>query len=224
MSLSKSTLSKSTRSCRGVARAAVVGVAMVAIVAGGGVAWAKVTDNLVPTHGGPRHDEWCHKGSLNHQRVACQTDNSYVTYHRQGSLEHRDKVVVGHAIKLYRPGPLSFHHRPHAKYHGAAETDIIYQEGRVPGSDEGYTWCNDPLPKAANWYGCDQQYVRIQGGGYYKRGLACHETGHAVGLVHGKQATPPVSNQRKALRCMRKTPALHDKLGKNNRQNINQTY
>lgn len=53
------------------------------------------------------------------------------------------------------------------------------QPSNLPSSADGVTWCNDAVNGST--YGCDQQYVRIRGCGTYARGLACHETGHAIG-------------------------------------------
>ncbi|HET7386287.1 MAG TPA: hypothetical protein VFJ19_06420 [Nocardioidaceae bacterium] len=208
-----------SRPWNGVRRYVVFGFAAAAIVLSSGVAWAFVTDNLVPIHGGPL--EYCKQGSPGDQPIACQTDNAQIYYFMQSSLEQRDKDVVTHVLNTqYAPTVLDTHYDGTPKYDGSGETDIIYQEAPVPGSDDGFTWCNDPTHD----FGCDQQYVRIAGGGEYTNGLTCHETGHAVGLVHGQLANPPVSNQLTALRCMRKTVAPDDILGQNNFENIQGTY
>lgn len=219
-------LSNLNRPWKRVRHFVAVALALIVLVASGGMVWAETTDNLIPTHGGPSHDEWCHVGNKG-QGLPCQTDNRQLSYFMQGSLEHGDKVVVNRVMKTqYAPTVFVRHHPKKPKYHGSGETDIIYREHKVPSGLVGYTGCNDPLPKATRPYACDQQYVTIKGGGWYHRdGLVCHETGHAVGLTHGADANPRVSNQKMALRCMR-TPATHpdDKLGTNNQQNINQTY
>jgi hypothetical protein len=104
---------------------------------------------------------------------------------------------------------------------GSGETDIIYQEGPVPDPNVGYAWCDDPVDTA--FYRCDQQYVRIQSG-WYNQGLTCHETGHAVGLLHGLASSPNVPNDAEKLKCMKKVPPSDENLGTNNQDNINATY
>jgi hypothetical protein len=77
-------------------------------------------------------------------------------------------------------------------YSGSAETDVIYQVSTsgFSGNVIGQTWCNDAVSSTR----CDQEYVRFRAAGYVDRELACHETGHAVGLTHGPDATPAESN------------------------------
>lgn len=89
---------------------------------------------------------------------------------------------------------------------GSAETDIIYEYGSL-GGDLGVTSCNDPIGS----YRCDQHYVRYDPGEICAKfctpdntaafnHIACHETGHAVGLLHGADAG--VANNDPALLCM----------------------
>lgn len=81
------------------------------------------------------------------------------------------------------------------------------------------TWCND----AVGTFQCDQQYIRIRGNGYYTSSLTCHETGHAVGLLHGDLASPKLGKTNKVLGCMT-TPVQSEVLGKNQIENINGRY
>jgi hypothetical protein len=90
----------------------------------------------------------------------------------------------------------------------------------LPDSLDGATWCND----AADNRRCDQQYIRIRGAGHYSKGLSCHETGHAVGLVHGDQASPPKNNGDEKLGCLENPVGSGEGLQENNRENINATY
>jgi hypothetical protein len=55
--------------------------------------------------------------------------------------------------------------------------------------------------------------------------LACHETGHAVGLTHGIDAAPVESNTASELGCM-ETPdsGTRSTLGSHNRSEINSVY
>ncbi|EFL26574.1 hypothetical protein SSOG_06288 [Streptomyces himastatinicus ATCC 53653] len=53
----------------------------------------------------------------------------------------------------------------------------------------------------------------------------CHETGHAVGLSHGAQASPAVGQSDSRLGCMRNTRnADWRDLGSHNTATINATY
>lgn len=88
----------------------------------------------------------------------------------------------------------------------------------------GMYWCNDAVDNYL--YSCDQGYVRITTNtSYHRRALACHETGHAVGLLHGGNADPIVSSTDSRLGCMR-TPFDADSytLGPHNVAQINETY
>ncbi|MGQ0845246.1 MAG: hypothetical protein ACT4QF_14050 [Sporichthyaceae bacterium] len=60
-------------------------------------------------------------------------------------------------------------------------------------------------------------------------GLTCHETGHAVGLVHGEDAYDldaggTIGNQDSRLGCMMQTVPVNARLGTNQEQNINEAY
>lgn len=103
-------------------------------------------------------------------------------------------------------------------YEGGAETDIIYQQGSVPSGFDGITWCND----AVSTLNCDQHYVRFRADSF-GRALVCHESGHAVGLTHGDDASPPIPNDDPSLACM-KTVAVEDILGTHNVRQIDGTY
>jgi hypothetical protein len=76
---------------------------------------------------------------------------------------------------------------------------------------------------------CDQAYINFlyaNPSQNYARALACHETGHAVGLLHGEDAyTSGIRNDDSRLGCM-VTPVNGDLrlLGSNNVANINDVY
>ena len=189
--------------------------ALIGLLLMAGTAWAHHIDSMVPVPGAGPGNQTSNK----------QTDNAAVYYYMDSNgayeLETVDKNTVNNMLDAeYRPTVLAFHYDSTPVFSGGAETDTIWQEGAVSGSDEGTTWCDNPV----GLYACDQHYIRIEGAGTYTKGLTCHEMGHAVGLVHGLNAAPSVPNQDASLRCMRKTVAASDILGTHNRSEINETY
>ncbi len=202
--------------------AGVVAMALVPLTVAVGVAWAAVTDNMFPTLA-TSVTCWLESG-----HPPCQTDNREVYFYMDSSgeyeLESEDRATVNAAIDgEYRPTDLAFHYDSSPVFEGDAETDIIYQEGSTGLSDgaAGMTWCNALGGKP---YKCDQQYIRIRGNGDYTYARVCHETGHAVGLQHGKYSTPVLDNTDGRLGCLVTPSDGHPHLGANNRENINATY
>lgn len=180
---------------------------------GATASWGLATDNLVP---------FTAPGAVEPRSIK-QTDNKdvyfYMDSHGDYSLSASDKAVVNGMIdSQYRPTDLAFHYDSTPTFSGAAETDHIWQKGLVDGSAEGRAWCDD-----VNINVCDQHYIRIEGG-HFNQGLTCHEMGHAVGLTHGKNASPPVSQTEPELRCMRTPVSGGDVLGAHNKRMINGTY
>lgn len=113
---------------------------------------------------------------------------------------------------------------------GSAETDVIYWEssGSIVNGVAGLVACDDAVTNTK----CDQFYVYYNSSQVashathysYLEKLACHETGHTVGLLHGDQADPPVSNTHTNLRCMKKGHTHSDKVpGGHNIAEINST-
>jgi len=128
----------------------------------------------------------------------------------------------------YAPTDLSVSTVSTASYTGSAETDIIYQESQYEYGTTvwqnnliGETWCDDSVDGLR----CDQQYVRFNINVYVDLELACHETGHAVGLTHGEDAWAPESNTASELGCM-ETPDSGSRphLGSHNASQINTVY
>lgn len=195
-----------------------------------GAAWAgSVTDNIVPILAGPGNTERCTNdpdggdGSVN-----CLTDNEIVYYYMDSNgeyeLESPDRSAVTGALRNeYSPTQLVIHYDSSPKFSGSGETDIIYQEGstNLDSGTVGVTWCNDAAGTYS--YECDQQYIRIRGNGAYDLSVACHESGHAVGLTHGRDAYPSLDNEDPRLGCMIAT-GYEENLGSNNVANINSVY
>ena len=203
---------------------AIVAIAVAPLLVVAGVAWAAATDNMFPTQ---VTSSTCWEGMGN--GYPCQTDNKEVYFYMDSNgeyeLEGVDRTTVNNAIDgEYRPTDLAFHYDSSPVFEGASETDIIYQEGStgLPDSAAGMAWCNG---KGGDGLDCDQQYIRIRGNGYYTYARVCHETGHAVGLQHGDNASPPLNKHTDTrLGCMLTPSDGHPDLGANNRENINATY
>jgi hypothetical protein len=218
-----------TRSVR--RRHGLVGIlAVTGAVFAPGTAHAAAFDNIVPVlRPGDVTPSGCGAGDLS----ICLTDNSAVYYYMDSSgefeLEADDKSDVRDVLSSeYSPTHLAIHYDSNPVFEGGGETDIVYQEGSKGLDDDadGMAWCN---AKGNETWECDQQYVRIRGGtgnsGTYRNsGLICHETGHAVGLVHGVHANPPVGNENDGLGCMQTPVNSGERLGSNNRENINSVY
>lgn len=203
--------------------AGIVSLMSLLIIGAAAVAYANHIDNIVPTI---NYDKSCLEGSVNGGGTVCLTDNSDVSYYMDNfdpfKLEAGDRQVVSAMLSSeYAPTHLAILYDSSPTFSGTGETDIVYQEGDVPGSNEGITWCNDasPIPR----YLCDQQMIRIEAG-HYNPGLSCHETGHAVGLLHGADSVPSVSNMNPDLGCMQKPVSNNETLGGNQYLNINSVY
>lgn len=185
-------------------------------------AWAATfTDNMVPnvlTH-------QCTQSGPTAAGSDCQTDNGSITVWMESSLEAVDKDAVRSSLDgSYQPiNNIEIIYASSPVTTGGGETDIMYQEdsAQIPSSLDGMTWCDDAVDTST--VACDQHYVRIRGNGAYTRGLVCHETGHAIGLLHGDLSVPAVSNVDSRLGCMT-TPVQSDFLGENNVTHIHETY
>lgn len=157
-------------------------------------------------------------------RKFCQTDNATLTVHRGSSLSSAGKENIRATLDdSYNTTALNVSYHSDPVTSGSAETDIMYRvaPSDVPSGAVGIAWCDDAVESLVPTR-CDQHYVSFE----YNPGinLACHETGHAVGLTHGAGASPAVSNSAESLRCMR-TPLTTDRwLGSHNADQINATY
>jgi hypothetical protein len=177
-----------------------------------GTAVAHHVDSMMPTVNAN-----CMDGTLGDP--FCQTDNATFTIWRQSSITPTGKSRIGSVLNNeFEPTDLDVVFVSEPSFTGGAETDVIYQQGSVPGTNIGITWCNDAVSSTK----CDQHYVRFESD-TPGTALACHETGHSVGLTHGQDARPQLSNQDPSLQCMQ-NPASTSNLGTHNTQLINDTY
>jgi hypothetical protein len=151
----------------------------------------------------------------------CQTDNAALTVWIGPSLPGpgvgRMNVTTA-LISQFEPTDLDVRFLSAPVYSGQSETDVIYEVGGVPSGFDGMTWCDDAVTATK----CDQHYIGFRTN-TPSVAIACHETGHAVGLTHGPQAAPRLPESDPRLGCMR-NPAVGDSLGVNNVENINKTY
>ncbi|MEV8033812.1 hypothetical protein [Streptomyces sp. NPDC086182] len=175
-----------------------IGFSVLTLTAGTGTAVASAGpfDNMYPTS----NAEWpCLDYGVGGN--FCRTDNATLTVWLQGSLTAAAKSTVkGRLSSVVSPTDIAVSYPSSASYAGSAETDIIYQQSGsgMSGTTIGMTWCDDAAAGV-----CDQAYVRFRYDSIDSE-LACHETGHALGLTHGTDASPRVGNANSSLGCMEK--------------------
>jgi len=192
-----------------------------AFVTGGATNAAALSyDSMYPTE----NTTWgCVNGTISVAADTCKTDNSDVTVFLQASLTSAAKTTIKERLtNQYAATDLSVTVQTAGVYSGSSETDIVYLQSAsgMPGTLAGIAWCNDAVSTTR----CDQAYVQFRYDTFSSE-LACHETGHAVGLTHGVNAYPRQSNTSSALGCM-ETPVSGSRsgLGANNIYQINSTY
>jgi hypothetical protein len=183
------------------------------VAAAASVAVASHTDNMFMT---ANFDSACLDGGH-----FCRTDNAALTVYRGTGLSSTGRANIAWTLNnSWNTTDLNVSYHSSPVTSGGAETDIVYQHnpGRVPANLDGYAWCNDAVGPQE----CDQHYVAFRSVSP-SRGLACHETGHAVGLTHGQNASPRVSQTNAALACMT-TPVQSDLVGSHNVGQVNSHY
>jgi hypothetical protein len=192
-------------------RLAVVALVLAAELVFVVAAWGHHTDNMFRTA------SWSADCSTD---TPCQSDNSTLTYFRQSSLNATSQWNVQNVLTTkYGPTDLSIVEEAPPVYSGGAETDIVYQvNGQL--APQGLTVCDDPISSLK----CDQFFVIFRDNPNYasNNAIACHETGHAVGLLHGQQASPVRANSDQSLECLA-IPAPFV-LGAHSVPQINATY
>ena len=152
----------------------------------------------------------------------CQTDNATLTaFFGQSMSAGGESNTRATLNDSYTTTALNVSYPSTVVLTGSAETDIVYRvdASQVPSGFIGWTYCDD----AVSLYQCDQHYVYFEFQPSIT--LACHETGHAVGLTHGDDASPQVSNTADSLHCMRTPISYADRwVGQHNADQINATY
>src|SRR5262249_1432237 len=150
-------------------------------------------DNMYPT---ANYDPVCFDGTITNGTF-CQTDNATLTWYSESGLVSNGNYswYMTHDVD---PTDLNSVHDTTPSYTGSAETDIIFQHRTdIPNSDLGIAWCNDAV---SSWT-CDQGYAAFAETNVGAAEI-CHEAGHDLGLTHGEDAAPAVSNQDSRLGCM----------------------
>jgi hypothetical protein len=165
--------------------------------------------------------------------AVCQTDNAGVFWYADssdpGELESNDVTQLQNVLtNQYAPTDLTLTYDSTPVFSGTAQTDLIFQEEDtnvpIPSGTLGITWCDSSAPA---FYECDQTYLRLDGpDGYriYSGSVACHETGHAVGLVHGDLASPMLDPGNSILGCMVNEDEFPSNLGSASAHQINLHY
>lgn len=186
-----------------------------------GNAWCQLNDTIFPT----LNTDWsCHDSNANETEY-CKTDNRDVTVFIQSSIDWTPGGgawnIWSNLLDEYDPTDLNIIWDGTPKYSGSGETDIIYQQSNsVPSGLLGLAYCEDAQTSTK----CDQHYV-LFATDTPGTDLACHESGHAVGLTHGANSWFSTSNSDTRLGCMR-TPIVtgSDSIGAIHRAHINREY
>lgn len=173
-------------------------------------------DSMFPTN---NFDRDCFDGEMGDG--TCQTDSALLAvWVESPTLTNADETQVRATLDgSFHTTDLNVIYQDPAVLTGSAETDIVYAKGDPPAGKGGIAWCDD----AVSIIECDQHYVTFKAANAVSKGLACHETGHAVGLKHGDDSSPAVLNNSVSLKCMQ-DPIGSQLLGDHNANQINATY
>ena len=196
-------------------------------------------DNIVPTI----NTAACFRGSAleNGRSIVCQTDNASVSWWLEREIEGPNPTTSPNDTAAereinrvmngsYQNTVLHTFYDTSPVFSGPGETDVVYRNDPGAFNDPtrnliGYMWCDDVATGGINVYDCDQAYINLLNRNTVTTALACHETGHAVGLTHGEDARPRTANDANVMYCM-ETPIDNNRdiLGPNNVGNINIVY
>jgi hypothetical protein len=216
----------------------------VALVVGAGVfalvlqtptlAWAVVADNIMPTS----RFSGCSGGGYreNSSGGPCLTDNASTGWWAEREIDwttsasdtSAETQINASMSRSYNGTDLNTYYDTTFTDRGSGETDVVYRSRPADfdgANTVGYYFCDDPVSGGK----CDQGYVNLRRTDWspaYMRAVVCHETGHAVGLLHPTDATPAKSRDDARFECMMNSPvATHYGLGPDpNVANINSVY
>jgi len=185
-------------------------------------------DSLLPTADIPAP---CFDSSVNNGTI-CKADNKTHTVSVEALGPKMAAATTFTLTQSYDTTDLKvvFQTGNQVSYSGCCETDVIYQfQNTLPGNVIARTWCEDAISSTK----CDQHYVGYNGlwlganipnNVQKQRSLACHETGHTVGLVHGSDSTPAQNNNDPNYQCMRSPLNSVFTMGPHNAQQVNANY
>ena len=187
-------------------------------------------DNRV---GNPNYNYTCYSASQASPRNVCRTDNADLGWRMEGNIDFTGsandtplETSLNDTMRIsYTGTDINPYFDTTPVYSGSGETDLVVRSkaGDFVTGDDGYTWCDDAAGATGN--DCDQQYSNYRSLNT-TRPLVCHETGHAVGLLHAANSTPDnLGNNNTIMECMMKNTVWdHRGLGPTNVYNINRMY
>ncbi len=152
----------------------------------------------------------------------CQTDNATLMWYDEVSITAGGRSNINSTLEdSFEATDLNVDFQYPPSYDGCCETDIIFRKVTLPSGTLGEAWCQD----ADSTTLCDQHYVDFAMDTPETK-LVCHEAGHAVGLTHGADASPAVSDGADSLGCMQRpySEVPNHLLGSHNSAQINATY
>lgn len=184
-------------------------------------------DSLFPSPNIYGGDADCKEGRV------CQADSRTHTVYAVALGPKMQAATVFTLDLSYHTTDLNiiYHNDSNVKYSGSWETDVIYQnQNSLPANVWGRARCDDDVDGSE----CDQFYVsyhadkidaEIPNNTDLQRAIACHETGHTVGLLHGNNADPVQDSTAVEFRCMRTKPVpAVPSMGPHNIQQVNAHY
>lgn len=190
-------------------------------------------DRIFPVAG---KSSTCQETNPDNNTSVCLADSQFHDYHYQNlgpKMTTATNSTIGQSWNTisgwtwqYDPTPL---------YSGQGETDVIYRSSNfLPDGAFGWASCEDRADTNATR--CDQSYVTYHGDFICQQGLcdgtssdaaklwslACHESGHTLGLLHPDASNPVAPTNEADYRCMRSDAALTSAVvGSENVQAIN---